>query len=272
MLHRGNRYRRTPKSTPAGLGRAVRSAALFAGALVAVVLMGAVLAHAYSALRTLPWPSVKEVSIVGNERVSNGGIIEAMGVRRGSSVLALRLPVLQRRVEVLPWVESATVRLNTTGGLEVEVAERVPVAVTHVDNVAFLADRSGTLFMEAGQATSRGLVTVLGYTRGDVTPEGALRPEVFSRLTELLEVLPAAVRALPDFKMGVCVWEGSRGFLIRCQIGGRELAVQLGGGDFRRGLARLRGIVTALNTRGLWDKVEGVDLDYTRRGYVTGQF
>jgi cell division protein FtsQ len=77
----------------------------------------------------------EQVALWGNHHVMRASVLEIFAGDRGKSVL--RIPLDQRRSEIesIPWVEHATLRRVLPNRIEVEVAERTPIA--------FLRDGSG---------------------------------------------------------------------------------------------------------------------------------
>jgi len=115
--------------------------------IVALVMAAAV------ATRT-PLLDVDHVTVRGTDRTSVEDVRRAAGVDRGEPLLGVDAGAVARRVERLPWVASARVERAWPSTLEVQVTERVPVAVVQVTEArAAVVDAEGwVVSIEARQA------------------------------------------------------------------------------------------------------------------------
>ena len=105
--------------------------------IVALVMAAAV------ATRT-PLLDVDRITVRGAQRTSVEEVRRAAGVARGEPLLAVDGGAVARRVERLPWVASARVERAWPSTVEVQVTERVPVAVVQVtDERAAVVDAEG---------------------------------------------------------------------------------------------------------------------------------
>lgn len=74
------------------------------------------------------WLDLDHVQVRGARRTSAAAVIRAAGVEEGEPLLLVDRRAAARRVERLPWVGEARVRVVLPGTLRIEVEERRPVA------------------------------------------------------------------------------------------------------------------------------------------------
>ena len=240
---------------------------LAAASLALVLLLSAGLSRAYQALIEGPWPVVEEIEIKGLRRMERREVLDALGVPRNANVFALRLSELPGRLEPLPWVRSATVRLDPPGRIVVEIVEREALLMAHAGEF-HLVDSEGRLFVAASPEKFPGLLLVTGFSKlktGERIP-----PEAWDSLRELLLALEANQDWLPLQAVSECHWEGRRGFVL--YMTANAMPVRLGTKDFATKLARLKRVFALLSERQLMDLATAVDLDYPSRAFVAGNF
>ncbi len=138
------RLREMPSRVAPALARQRWSIAFFLAAAVLFFTAGPLLrylaAHRYFAVR--------EVEVVGLERLDTAQVLVWLGMGEGSSIWAASPRVLERRLEDRPAIEHATVRRIWPDRLHVSVRERAPSAVLRQGSHAFPVDRSGMVFDE----------------------------------------------------------------------------------------------------------------------------
>ena len=142
---------------------------------------------------------VDSTSVVGAVHESDDDVLAASGLRVGDQLLDVDRGGAARKVEQLPWVDTATVETGLDGVLTITVTERVPVA-TIGDPMGgrHLVDASGRLLGPV-EGDTTGLTSLEGVTPGapGETIEGAegamqaiaaLGPGVRSRVTAAVVV------------------------------------------------------------------------------------
>lgn len=158
--------RRGARGRAARFGRAVfaRRAALIsltcAAGLVAVGYAGG--RHLASADRF----AIAEVEVRGAARVSAGEIRARLGGLGGQNLFLAEISKAASRVERHPWVESARARRELPDRLSLELEERRPAAVVHMDGL-YLVDEAGVPFVRAraGSDETDGLLIITGIER-----------------------------------------------------------------------------------------------------------
>jgi cell division protein FtsQ len=111
-----------------------------------VTLVLAVAAFAVGALVATRTPllDVDRVEVTGVERTSVDEVRRAAGIDRGDPLISVDPGAVARRVEGLPWVAAARVERSWPSTVQVQVTERVAVAVVQVtDDHAAVVDVEG---------------------------------------------------------------------------------------------------------------------------------
>jgi cell division protein FtsQ len=173
------------------LGRAVLAVQL-AGALV--LTAGAVWG-AYSRVMASERLQVNRVDVRGSHFLSEREVRDLLGPAVGENILGLDIEGLKARLRASPWVADAAVRRTLPDTLEVEIHERVPLALAEVDRL-YLMDSEGLLIDIYGPRTVafdlpivRGLVGVDAETRRDrAARAGALLRDLGELAREISEV------------------------------------------------------------------------------------
>jgi len=139
---------------------------------VALVLVGSLWAG-YSKVMASERLKVGRVDVRGSHFLSEGEVREMLGPAVGENILGLDIDDLKSRLRASPWVADATVRRALPDTLEVEIRERVPLALAEVDRL-YLMDEEGTLIELYGPRTAgfdlpivRGLNGLDGQARAD---------------------------------------------------------------------------------------------------------
>lgn len=143
-----------PGARPGGFGRRskpVRRASAGisptrAGALLALI---ASIAAMYG-LASSDAFAVTGTTIRGVTWTSADLVEQVMAVPSGQNAFTVQAGELERRIDVIPSINSSRVTVALPGELLVDVEEREPLVTWKVGSQRFLVDREGTLFAELG--------------------------------------------------------------------------------------------------------------------------
>jgi hypothetical protein len=220
--------------------------------------VGAVAAAAVLvALVNGPWLRVTDVAWAGERYTADADLRDALGARRGASLLGLDTRALREELERLPAVERATVTAGIGGRLEATVVEREAAFVWLTAGWRFLGAADGTLFARepAGRELDAAMMDLpqIGDHRarsgllavGDTIPEPLLRAAL--RIAALDPVLLGSHAR----RLGVQL-DDEFGFRLIAAEAGWEVALGVYGIDPRETAAqadeRLQRQVTAVRT------------------------
>ena len=106
--------------------------------------------------------AVDEIRVSGNRETSEIDIFDRVGLDGWTSLVGFDAGDARRRIESLPWVESATVRKIYPSTLEVRVVEREPFAIWQHGSRLSLIERDGSEIAPLSGSLHVGLPLVVG--------------------------------------------------------------------------------------------------------------
>ncbi|MCM2255101.1 MAG: FtsQ-type POTRA domain-containing protein [Vicinamibacteria bacterium] len=138
---------------------------------------------------------VARVDVKGQRFLSEGEVRELLGRAVGENILGLDIAQLKHKLLASPWVADATVRRTLPDALQVEIRERVPLALAELERL-YLMDAAGALIDIYGPRTAgfdlpivRGLAGSTGEARrARAERAGALLADLGDLGSEVSEV------------------------------------------------------------------------------------
>jgi hypothetical protein len=120
-----------------------------------------------------PELAVYRILVEGNERLSDGEILELVEIDEDTNILTLDLEELKRKLLRSAWVRDVELKRVLPGTLTLEIVERAPVAVALLDELYLLAE-DGTVL---DQLSPHFDTSKLVLARGLRSASGAVSPE-----------------------------------------------------------------------------------------------
>ncbi|MBV8601475.1 MAG: FtsQ-type POTRA domain-containing protein [Candidatus Eremiobacteraeota bacterium] len=107
-----------------------------------VFIAVALAAAAYAGYVLATWPGFNATSVVvdGNKHVSSDEILARAAIPRDRNIWLVDKRGAERRVEALPWIESARIHRSLPAAVTLVVAERVPAACALAGSARYLVD------------------------------------------------------------------------------------------------------------------------------------
>ncbi len=126
---------------------------------------------------------LKKVEVAGNHRISTAQILRAAGIAPHISIWLQNTRAIARRIESIPYVETAQIHQVPPASLHIAVTERVPFAIVQSDPESAVVDGNlRVLETAAGDETLPVLI---------VPPALALRPGAFVVTRDAVELRDA---------------------------------------------------------------------------------
>ncbi|HYC04278.1 MAG TPA: cell division protein FtsQ/DivIB [Azospirillaceae bacterium] len=106
--------------------------------------------------------SVGEVLVKGRKEAEREQVLAALGVQRGTPILAFDPHAARAALEALPWVQSATVERRLPDTIFVSLVERAPMAIWQHDKKLHLVDADGVVLTDKGLERYQDLPILVG--------------------------------------------------------------------------------------------------------------
>jgi cell division protein FtsQ len=220
-----------------------------------------------------------QVQVAGNQYVPRGRVLEIFAADRNRSVLRIPLNERRRQLETIPWVEQATVRRALPNRIEVEIAERTPIAFLRDGNNLALVDVHGVILDRPLKANFH-FPVITGIGADMPIEDRELRMQMFAGFSQQVESARAGAmdqvsevdlteaKDLRATISGLQVVNTSAGAAANDAWGNADapIVVHFGDSDFQSKY------LTVLNDIGQWraaaGRVESVDLRFSGEAVV----
>ncbi len=203
------------------------------------------------------------IQLSGNVHVSRRHVIAVFGADISRNVFLIPLEERKRQLELIPWVESATVMRLLPNRISVRVRERTPVAFAQVGSRIVLVDANGVLMdIPRGDQHRYSFPVIIGTSEADPLSTRAARLRTFEALMRELDAGGA------NYSRDVSEVDLSDPEDVRITVADPhgEVLIHLGSGSF---LDRYKLYVGhAQEWRQQFQKLQSVDLRYDRQVIV----
>jgi cell division protein FtsQ len=158
-------------------------------ALIGLVIVGAIagVGLMFERYGTRSWrfriESSDQIEIAGMENVTRKEIMRVLGGDIGKNIFSIPLEEHKKKLEEIPWVESAAVMRYLPNRLKVEINERKPVAFVQIGSKVELIDPNGVIMnMPAASKGSFSFPVIVGTSDAEPLSTRAARMKTFSEL------------------------------------------------------------------------------------------
>ena len=141
---------------------------------VAAVVLGGVYLFGRSAFF-----AIDDIRVMGNSHLTSGRVIRETGIAPDGNVLSVDLEAVEVRLELDPWIASATVERSLPGTITIHVRERVAVVAVERDGAFDLVAADGTVL---GSAPRAARLPVLRFSALLLQPSAAGAAEAVAAL------------------------------------------------------------------------------------------
>lgn len=229
--------------------------------LAAIPLLIGALSYGGSCVASrLVFMPLEKIEIRGRlEHLSREQVALLLGVRRGESILSLKIGRMGETISKNPWVSHVRIRRYFPGTLLVEIQERAPVAVVNLGYLYYL-DSTGEIFKPVSSGEPMDFPVITGFAESDLTLDRKSVQEHFRTVLTLMEELrKSGVMSLDE--VSEIHYDKGNGFTIYALRGG--VPIRLGHDSFSPKLARLGRIYRQLHAGS--SPPLFIDLDYPDR-------
>ena len=238
-----NRFRKTKKTVRHTHGESVMGfitrVFMFMIAMGVLAALGVALLYGYRWVTAHPYLALKDISVTGNSRLSNGDVLGLAGVKLGQNSLDLNLTEVETAVSANPWIKSAAIRRELPGRIVVHIDEHVPEFWVRQGTGLYFADGTGAIIapMHPGETASLPVLEI-----GD---------GMYSADTELATLLTMIRGRETPFSMEQVAWVkvlGSR--QVEIYLDGQRLALRMDLHGWQEQFKRIKTVWRDLARRG----------------------
>lgn len=135
--------------------------------------------------------TVEDVLVVGRSQTTRDELVQAVRLARGAPILSYDLVEARKRVEVLPWVMSASVERMLPDTILLSVVERQPLALWQSKGRFELIDHEGKIIAQQSIERFSDLMVVVGK---DAPEHAAQLLSILQTQPYLMDMAMSAVR------------------------------------------------------------------------------
>ena len=231
----------------------IRKACISGVCLLVLVVAGLGCFAGYRWLTAHPYFALKDIKITGNQRLSYGELLGVAGVGLNKNSLAINIGDVEARLSKNSWIQSAMVRRQLPGKLQIHITEKDPQFMVRQDNKLYYCDNAGELIAPVvpGKFTSLPYLNIAADAMDKVT----ILPQLMGILNR---------RELP-FDSGQIAWINIKGGnRMEIFMDNPGLTIQLGLDDWKEQLSHLTTVWNDLKHRGEFRNVTAISTDKGR--------
>jgi cell division protein FtsQ len=236
---------------------------LFGGFLLAFVLavIGLVFPYLYDYLVSSPYLRLETVTMEGADAKLQDELTQLSGIRKGASILALRLNEIKKNMETDPWVRSVKIERRFPDQLWIRVEKQEPVAMV-LSNGLHYFNRWGEVFKPVQDRDSLDYPIVTG-----LEVDEAATPSCLKRAVAVIDALKAesgdwAIRNLSEINL-----EDEGGVSLYFKT--LKAEVRLTESDAPSEMDEFKKIVEHLKSIGRLEEATIIDLNYEEGAVVS---
>jgi cell division protein FtsQ len=236
---------------------------LFGGFLLAFVLavIGLVFPYLYDYLVSSPYLRLETVTMEGADAKLQDELTQLSGIRKGASILALRLNEIKKNMESDPWVRSVKIERRFPDQLWIRVEKQEPVAMV-LSNGLHYFNRWGEVFKPVQDRDSLDYPIVTG-----LEVDEAATPSCLKRAVAVIDALKAesgdwAIRNLSEINL-----EDEGGVSLYFKT--LKAEVRLTESDAPSEMDEFKKIVEHLKSIGRLEEATIIDLNYEEGAVVS---
>jgi cell division protein FtsQ len=204
--------------------------------------------------------SSDSIEISGVRNASRAHVMEIAGADIGRNIFFMPLDERKRQLEMIPWVQSATVMRLWPNRVAVQIQERTPVAFAQIGSRINLIDANGVVMgMPANRQTKYSFPVIHGITETEPLSSRFAAMKIYNRLASELDSPdaggPRYMQQLSEVELS-----DPEDIKVTANEGGGTLLIHLGGSNF---LERYKLYVSHIaEWRQQFQNLQSVDLRY----------
>lgn len=130
--------------------------------------------------------SSDNIELAGLTNVTRAQIMEVMGGDIGRNIFFIPLDRRQKQLELIPWVESASVMRFAPDRIRIQIHERTPIAFARVGSKVMLVDAGGSL-MDLSSKKKYSFPVIIGMSSSEPLSTRVSRMKIYNELIRELD-------------------------------------------------------------------------------------
>lgn len=236
--------------------------ALVASGITINLFLAVALVYLFS--RGAPYFNLRNVEVIGNQKLSVAEVIEVAEIESGVNLLTVELDSIVQRLKRHPWLRSAGVYRRFPDQLIVEVEERTPRGVLAVDKLYYL-DENAEIFTRLFPGDSVDYPIFTGLKPNEIFNNGLAVQDILRSALGLLDNLEKFSSELSVSDLSEIRLHLDEGISLLTRSG---QLILLGKGNFELKLGRYEQLKKILADKGEWNHARVINLDFDDRAIV----
>ncbi len=113
---------------------------------------------------------IKRVELVGETaHIEPDELLKLSGITPQDKLFTVDLTQVSENLQLFPWIQTARVRREFPGTIQIHVTERVPYLYVAFENEIYIADKSGLVFKKKEARENYDLPVITGFSKAVVT-------------------------------------------------------------------------------------------------------
>jgi cell division protein FtsQ len=210
--------------------------------------------YVYQYLLTCPNLKLEDVVVTGVEGEIMQELLQMSGLSPGSSLLAISLKEVKRKIEKHPWVRFVELEKRFPHTLVVRVKEEAPSAIVLMDRLYYMDD-SGRVFKKVDQADDVDYPVITGVSLKSGDKEQRLKLAALVLASLELEKGQWSLEDLSEIHV-------ERDGIVSLYFRSFEAVIRLRAAELGEKMDELKKIVEHLDRSGRIHMVRGINLNY----------
>jgi cell division protein FtsQ len=233
--------------------------------IVLLMATSALYVMVYAAVTGSDYFGLRNISLSGNQRLSEKEILAQADIHPGDNLVALNLRLVRDRLLAHPWIATARVSREIPEALNIQIMEHSPLARIDLGRT-FLINAEGRIFKEAEDNDPQDIPLVTGMAYSDISlgkdaltaaMQTALQVLRYSRAASSAIGYPEIKRLHMDKQIGVSI-----------TLKQSERIIKMGFDDFEKKSRRYKQLRSHLEADARWRDFQAVDLNNPDRVVV----
>ena len=267
---RKNYYKKSPAKKRAKKLNAVIFGFKIASLISIISIMSFMFVFAYNLMIQCDYFKAKNIIVTGNSILDEKNILKQYEINNNTNILSLNLSVLQKNMQIHPWIKEAEIIRDLPDKLIIRIKEQKPVATLDIGR-KFLINDSGKIFKEKSDSDPEILPVITGLKLTDINLSGEAPGNSFSSVISVLKLGEKAKSILPNSIIKTIEVDQHTGLTLHIidNASFNINQVKLGYKDYNNKYERLKNVLIYLGGKYNITGFDSIDLNNSNRIIAT---